>query len=138
MRISPIPIPKNNILKDGKLTNAYQRIGDIASFHFNAGVNATYFEHLNLNLRMNYVTNRPVGPGTSVPANPGNFPAFVLANGSVMYKEILPGLSVQMIINNLFDLQYSDPGIRSADGNLYSYRTPQRGRNFLFRLIYEL
>ena len=130
--------PKNNILKDGKLTNAYQRIGDIASFHFNAGVNATYFEHLNLNLRMNYVTNRPVGPGTSVPANPGNFPAFVLANGSVMYKEILPGLSVQMIINNLFDLQYSDPGIRSADGNLYSYRTPQRGRNFLFRLIYEL
>ena len=97
-----------------------------------------YFDHLNVNLRMNYVTNRPVGPGTSVPANPGNFPAFVLVNGSVMYKEILPGLNAQLIINNLFDLQYFDPGIRSADGNLYSYRTPQRGRNFLIRFIYEL
>ncbi len=130
--------PQNNIIKDGKLTNIYQRIGDIADFHLNSGVNATYFNHLNVNLRMNYVSNRPVGSGTSVSANPGKFPAFVLFNGSVMYKEILPGLSAQVIVNNLFDLQYADPGIRSADGVVYSYRTPQRGRNFLFRLIYEL
>ncbi len=130
--------PRNNILKSGQLTNKYQRIGDIADFHINAGVNATYFDHLNLNLRMNYVTNRPVGPGTSVSANPGKFPAFTLFNASAMYKELLPGLNAQLIVNNLFDLQYADPGIRSADGGFYSYRTPQRGRNFLIRLIYEL
>ena len=130
--------PRNNILKNGALTNTYQRIGDIASFHFNTGVNATYFNHLNLNLRMNYVTNRPVGSGTSVVANPGKFPSFTLFNGSAMYKEILPGLNAQLIVNNLFDLQYADPGIRSADGGFYSYRTPQRGRNFLIRFIYEL
>ena len=87
---------------------------------------------------MNYVTNRPVGPGTSVSANPGKFPAFTLFNASAMYKELLPGLNAQLIVNNLFDLQYADPGIRSADGGFYSYRTPQRGRNFLIRLIYEL
>ena len=130
--------PKNNIMKDGELTNTYQRIGDIASFHFNTGINASYFDHLNVNLRMNYVSKRPVGSNTSVSSNPGNFPAFVLVNSSIMYKEILPGLNAQLIINNLFDLQYSDPGIRSADGVLYSYRTPQRGRNFIIRLIYEL
>ena len=130
--------PKNNILKSVTLTNNYQRIGDISSFHFNAGVNATYFEHLNVNLRMNYIGERPVGSGTSVAANPGKFPAFTLFNGSLMYKEILPGLNAQLIVNNLLDKQYSDPGIRSADGGFYSYRTPQRGRNFLIRLIYEL
>ena len=129
--------PRNNVLKSGVLTNTFQRIGDIADFHFNTGVNATYFNHLNLNLRMNYVGNRPVGAGTSVSANPGNFPAFVLLNGAVMYKEILPGFNAQLIVNNLLDKQYSDPGIRSADGGFYSYRTPQRGRNFLIRFIYE-
>jgi outer membrane receptor protein involved in Fe transport len=87
---------------------------------------------------MNYVGSRPVGTGTSVSANPGIFPAFALCNGSVMYKEILPGFNAQVIVNNLFDKQYSDPGIRSADGGFYSYRTPQRGRNFLIRFIYEL
>lgn len=130
--------PKNNILKDGELTNTYQRIGDIASFHFNSGVNASYFDHLNISLRMNYIGKRPVGSSTSVGSNPGDFPATVLFNSSVMYKEILPGLNAQLIVNNLFDLKYSDPGIRSADGDFYSYRTPQRGRNFLIRLIYEL
>lgn len=130
--------PKNNILKNGELTNTYQRIGDIASFHLNAGVNATYFDRLNINLRMNYISKRPVGSNTSVISNPGDFPATVLFNSSIMYKEILPGLNAQLTINNLFDLQYSDPGIRSADGVLYSYRTPQRGRNFIIRLIYEL
>ena len=129
--------PKNNILKNGVLTNSYQRIGDISAFHFNTGVNAIYFNHLNLNLRMNYVSNRPVGAGTSVSANPGNFPAFVLFNGSMMYKDILPGFNAQLICNNLLDKQYADPGIRSADGGFYSYRTPQRGRNFLIRFIYE-
>jgi len=129
--------PKNNVLKSGVLTNTYQRIGDIADFHFNTGVNAIYFNHLNVNLRMNYVSRRPVGPGTSVSANPGNFPAFLLFNSSVMYKDILPGFNVQLICNNLLDKQYYDPGIRSADGNFYSYRTPQRERNFLVRFIYE-
>jgi len=130
--------PKNNVLKNGELTNTYQRIGDIASFHFNTGVNASYFDHLNINLRMNYTGKRPVGKSTSVSANPGDFPATVLFNSAVMYKKLLPGLDVQFNINNLFDLQYSDPGIRSADGDFYSYRTPQRGRNFLIRFIYEL
>ncbi len=130
--------PKNNVLKNGELTNTWQRIGDIASFHLNTGVNASYFDHLNVNLRMNYIGKRPVGSATSVSSNPGDFPATALFNSSVMYKEILPGLNAQLIINNLFDLQYSDPGIRSADGGFYSYRTPQRGRNFLIRLIYDL
>ncbi|MCF8369984.1 MAG: TonB-dependent receptor [Bacteroidales bacterium] len=130
--------PQNNILENGELTNTYQRIGDIASIRSNLGVNASYFDHLNVNFRMNYAGKRPVGSNTTVSANPGNFPATFLFNSAIMYKEILPGFSVQLIVNNLFDLEYSDPGIRSADGKVYSYRTPQRGRNFLIQLIYDL
>ncbi|MBI4509961.1 MAG: TonB-dependent receptor plug domain-containing protein, partial [Deltaproteobacteria bacterium] len=37
------------------------RIGDIANHHANAGVNARFIDNLNLNLRLNYVGDKPTG-----------------------------------------------------------------------------
>ena len=129
--------PQNAILEDGKLTGEYQRIAEIAEHKFNVGANALFFDHLNLNLRMNYSGERPVGPGTSKPANPGNFPSILLLNGAISLTDIIPGASLQFIVNNITDLEYFDPGVRSADGVLYSYRTPQRRRNWILRLMYD-
>jgi outer membrane receptor protein involved in Fe transport len=130
--------PKNNILDiSSNLTNKYQRIGDISSHKLNAGINMVFFENLNVNLRMNYRSERPVGPNTSVAFNPGNFPDLFLLNGAVSY-DIMPNLTIQAIANNILDREYFDPGIRSADGTLYAYRVPQRERNFILRLIYDL
>lgn len=130
--------PKNNIIKDGKLTNDYQKIGDISKHHVNAGVNYILKEHWNFNLRANWIDKRPVGAGTTVGGNPGNFPSVLLLNGAISYNELLKGLDVQLICNNITNLEYSDPGIRSADGALYGYRVPQRERNLMIRLTYDL
>jgi outer membrane receptor for ferrienterochelin and colicins len=130
--------PKNNILdSDGNLTNVYQRIGDISSHKLNAGINIIFFEDLNVNLRMNYRSERPVGPNTSVSFNPGHFPDIFLMNGAISYN-LMSNLTIQGIVNNIFDKEYFDPGIRSADGTLYAYRVPQRERDFIIRLIYDL
>lgn len=130
--------PQNNILDENyNQTGDYQRIGDISSHKFNLGVNALFFDHLNVNLRMNYISSRPVGEGTSI-NNPGDFPSVLLLNGAISVNNIIKGLNVQFILNNITNLEYFDPGIRAANGALYSYRTPQRERNFILRLIYDL
>ncbi len=131
--------PQQNVLDDssGYPTDEFERIGDIADYRFNAGVNAFYFDRLNVNLRMNYTSDRPVGEGTSVADNPSEFPAFFLLNGAIGYRDILPGLDLQLSCNNILDLEYFDTGIREASGASYTYRTPQKLRNFMFRLIYN-
>lgn len=130
--------PEENIMIAGEPTDDYQRLGDISDHRLNLGGNILFFDHLNINLRLNYFSSRPVGEGTSVPGNPGNFPAHAILNGAISYFNIIRGLNAQLIFNNIFDTEYSDPGIRSADGISYSYRTPQYGSNFMIRLYYDL
>ncbi len=130
--------PQNNKLdKEGNLTGIYQRIGDIASHRINFGANLILFDNLNINLRMNYKTERPVGSNTSVMYNPGHFPAVFLMNGTISYT-FFDNITLQAIVNNIFDIEYFDPGIRSADGSFYSYRVPQRERTLTLRLNYNL
>ncbi|MCX6270728.1 MAG: TonB-dependent receptor [Bacteroidetes bacterium] len=112
-------------------------IGDISKHKFNIGANALYFNRLNINLRLNYLGDRKTGPGTTVPANPGTFPAHTLLNMAVSY-EWKWGLTFQLLCDNLTDEKYSDPGVRSADGFQYAYRTPQKERNFTIKLLYDL
>lgn len=130
--------PEENILKNGIPTDEYQRLGDISAHNLNLGGNIMFFDHLNINLRLNYFSERPVGEGTSVPANPGNFPAHAIVNGAITYCNIIKGLNAQLILNNIFNTEYFDPGIRSADGVAYAYRTPQKGSNFMFRLFFDM
>ncbi|MHC1706915.1 MAG: TonB-dependent receptor plug domain-containing protein [Bacteroidales bacterium] len=112
-------------------------IGDISLHKFNLGANALYYNRLNLNIRLNYTGDRKTGPGTTVPANPGVFPSHTLINMAISY-EMKWGLSFQLLCNNLTGVEYSDPGVRSADGFQYAYRTPQKERNFIIKVIYNL
>ena len=129
----------NRIDDDGNLTEEFERIGDIASHRINMGVNALYFDRLNVNLRLNYIGERKTGPGTSVPANMlGTFEPVFLLSGAVMYRNfLLPHFNLQLGMNNILDREYSDPGIRTADG-VYSMATPQNRRNYFIKMIYSL
>ena len=129
--------PLNNKIEDGVLTGEYQRVGDIASHHANIGANILLFDCVNVNTRVNYIGTRPVGEGTSVATNPGDFPAVALLNATVTWQNPIKGVDIQLRCNNIFNTEYSDPGVRSADGTLYSYRTPQLKRNFLIRILYD-
>lgn len=130
--------PQENILDaSGSVTGEYRRIGDISKHKINVGGNAVLFEKLNLNLRLNYIGDRETGPNTSIVANPGTFPAVTLLNASIGYFNLIKGLDLQLMCNNILDKEYFDPGIRSADGVVYSYRTPQHRRYFMIRLNYN-
>lgn len=115
------------------------RIGDIASNSANLGINALFFDHVNVNFRINYIGEKKTGPGTTVPANLSKFPSHTIANVTVGYNDFLyEGITVQAICNNIFNKTYFDPGVRSADGVIYSSRTPQRERYFMLRVLFGL
>jgi len=121
-------------------TNPYKigdekvRIGDIASHHINCGVNALYFNKLNLNLRANFSGSKPTGKETTVSNNPLNeIDPYLILNGAISYK-IYKNLSVQVLINNIFDKEYFDPGVRSANGIYYASKLPQNRRNLTFKI----
>lgn len=121
-------------------TNPYKidtkkiRIGDIASHHINFGINAFYFNKLNINIRTNWVSKRPTGKETTISNNPlDNINPYFLLNGAVSYK-IYKRYFAQIIVNNILDKEYFDPGVRSANGIYYASKMPQNRRNFMFKL----
>lgn len=109
-------------------------IGDIASHTINAGIYYEPAKYLGVNFRTNYISNQPVGIGTSVPANSGAFPAYFLAHVTISIKEMIKGTTIQLICNNLFNKTYFNPGVKAADGNENPTEILQRGRNLLLRL----
>jgi len=130
--------PESEILDAmGKPTGRYERIGDISSHHFNMGVNGSYFDKLNVNLRMRFYTERKVGAGTNVPLNPYKFPAVALFDGAVSVFKVWKTFDVQLVCNNILNKDYFDPGVRESSGTSYTARTPQRERNFMLRVFYN-
>ncbi|TAE00762.1 MAG: TonB-dependent receptor [Bacteroidetes bacterium] len=114
------------------------RVGDIAKFQCNFGANAHFFmEKLNLNCRLNYVGERLTGKTTTVGENPfDKVDPYLNVNTTISY-EVLKGLNLQMIINNLLDSEYFDPGIRSANAKLYAPLLPQNRRTLQIRLAFD-
>jgi len=120
------------------VTDTKIRIGDIASHHINFGINALFFNKLNINMRANWVGERPTGIVTTIKNNPlDKIEPYFLLNSAVSYK-IYKGISVQILINNLLDKEYFDPGVRSANGIYYASRLPQNRRNFMLILNFDL
>jgi len=115
------------------------RVGDIACHQFNIGVDKVFFDQLDVNLRLNFSGSRKVGDGTTVPLNPETFPAIAILNGAVSYsnKKIVPGLSLQVVCNNILNTTYFHPGPKSADGEVNPTKILQRGRHFLIQLSYN-
>lgn len=117
-------------LLDQELTsgNVVQEIraGDISKFRFNMGV-TTFLEgksfQSSINLRANYVGEKPVGPGTSQNLNLGlnqtnSIPEYFVLNSNFIFgfKEI-PSLKFSFSLNNILNRLYYHPGVRSAAGN---------------------
>jgi outer membrane receptor for ferrienterochelin and colicin len=145
------------------------RLGDIASHRVNLSI--TRKNHIGplsnvINLRANYISERPIGPGTTQIKNPGVngtgiIPAYLLVNANVGFKhKSLPFLRLDLTVENLLNnnildginSQYFHPGPREASGtfnmpgdvigNSYAERNvpyvPQRPRFYLIRLSYML
>ncbi len=128
--------PKQTYSEIGEVDN---RVGDISSHQFNLGANKSFFDQLNINLRLNFVGNRPTGEGTTVPLNFDTFPATAILNGAVTYenKKIVPGLALQLVCNNILNTGYFHPGTKAADGISSPTEIMQRGRHFLIKLSYD-
>ncbi len=119
-------------------TGVEVRIGDISSFSANAGLNTKFLkERLNLNVRVNYVGDKPTGKTTSVSGSPyAETPGETLIHataGILVTKQI----NLQLIANNLLDTDYFSPGVRAASG-VQSSRIPQPGRLLSFRILANL
>ena len=146
------------------------RLGDIASHRVNLSL--TKQTHMGifsnvLNLRANYVSERPIGKNTTSSKNIGldgkgsPIPEYLILHGNIGFKlKALPILrldvSVENILNkNLLDggnPEYYHPGPREASGtfnmpggvlggtygDLSQPYIPQRPRFFLVRLSYSL
>ncbi len=113
------------------------RVGDIADHQINIGINARFFRKLNINLRTNWVGEKPTGENTTISSNPyDKIDAYYIINGAVSYQ-IYNGIQLQISGNNLLNLEYFAPGVRSANGDYYAARLPQNERNFTGRIIFE-
>jgi outer membrane receptor for ferrienterochelin and colicins len=119
----------------GTTGNQSVRIGDISSFSLNAGVNAKFVkDKLNLNVRANFVGDKPTGIKTSTNGSPfSETPGYTLINGAVSFT-VNKMITLQGIVDNVFDLDYVSPGVRAASG-VQSSRIPQPGRVVTARLI---
>ena len=110
------------------------RLGDIASHRINLSI--TKKTHMGpisnvLNLRANYVSERPIGLGTTQQNNPGVgdtgiIPAYLLLNGNIGFKiQTLPMLRLDLSIENILNKnildnnnpEYYHPGPREASGS---------------------
>ncbi len=129
--------PRQTFSETGAVDN---RVGDISSHQFNIGADKDFFEHLNVDLRLNFSGKRPTGVGTSVPLNFDEFPAVAILNSAITYSgnKFVPGLSLQLVCNNIFNKLYYDPGTKAADGINSPTAIMQRGRHFLIKLSYDL
>jgi outer membrane receptor protein involved in Fe transport len=111
------------------------RVGDIASHHFNLIGTAGLGEHFDVTARLNAVSARRTGRGTDVDANPNtSIPGYAVVNTALTWEDPLPHVSLQLLVENLLDRQYGDPGIRRADGITYAAEVPQPGRGIHLRL----
>jgi|LauGreSBDMM110SN_4_FD.fasta_scaffold05253_1 outer membrane receptor for ferrienterochelin and colicin len=111
------------------------RIGDIATHRINLSITKkTDLGPLTnvLNLRANYVSARPVGPGTTqaesigLGDNTGEIPAYLLVNGNIAFKaKMIPFLRLDLGIENILNKnildnnnpEYYHPGPENAAGS---------------------
>ena len=83
--------------------------------------------------------SRKTGVGTSGSKNPIQlFAPYFVMNTAISYHDIFDGVSLQVSINNLFNKEYFDPGIRDADGVGSASRFPQERRNISAGVLFDI
>ena len=111
------------------------RVGDIASHRVNLLASRTFLRKLDLDLRLNWVMGRVTGRGTTVDRNPyTKIDNYAVVNGAVTYRGLLPGVDLQLVVNNVFDSLYYDPSMRNPSGFPIAARIPQPPRTLYLRL----
>lgn len=115
------------------------RVGDIAKHRLNLGLEYRFRETLDVALRANYVGTRETGAGTTVSTNPlDEIDSYFVVHGTVSYRNrrLFPGGTLQLVVNNLFDAEYVDPGVQRA-GREFAASLLQPGRTAYLRLIFK-
>ena len=111
------------------------RVGDIAGHRVNVLANRTFARRLDLDLRLNWVLGRQTGKGTTVDRNPyTKIDDYAIVNAALSYRRLLPGVDLQLSVNNLFDSLYYDPSLRNPSGFPIAPRIPQPPRTFYLHL----
>jgi len=110
------------------------RVADIASHRVNLGLDFDFLTRFKADLRLHYIGPRPTGRGTTVAANPlSQIDSSTVADAALSYVDLLPGMTLQLIVNNLFDREYFDPG-RDVE-SIGAPEVPQPGRTVYLRII---
>ena len=105
-------------------TNAWP---NIAEFKANGGVTWRYNQDVSLYIVENWVGKR----STSLTSPLSEVDAYALTNMNVTFSNLYSGhLNVSLRVNNVFNTQWEDPGIRAADGGFYDLTHPQPGRTY--------
>ncbi len=64
--------------------------------------------------------------------------AYSTATAALRYRDVLPGATVQLVVDNLLDTDYEHPGVFTADGVDLASSIPQPGRTFYVRISWKL
>jgi outer membrane receptor protein involved in Fe transport len=126
--------PEGNLLldeHDQPVTKLRQ--ADIAADRVTLGVDADWSPRFGSGLRLRYAAARPTGEGTTEPGSPfRRMDAHTIAD-AVFHVRLNADLTAQVIVDNLFDVQYFAPTPFPAVGPA---RVLQAGRTFYVRLAY--
>lgn len=126
------------LLDDGGLPITEVRVADMARHQVNAGLRYHWRDRFTLHFRTNVVGRRPTGAGTLVVNNHATFEPYAVCYGAASYTLPALGLTLQLVVNNAFDLDYHSPGVREADDQRFSSVLPQNPRNVHLRLRWSL
>ncbi len=112
-------------------------VGDIAPHKLNIIFSADAFKYFHLNIRNNYIHQRP----TTISNPVENIDAFFVTNLDFQLINLFKNKLIFFInVNNVFDTEYYHPGIDAANAGedistpsngWYSSRLPQPGRTFI-------
>lgn len=123
----------NYTYQEGKQNNGSQEseMPNIANNKGNIGFSVHMAKLFSISLISNWVGTRSV-PST----NPlGKVDGYFVTNLVISTKKLFDDrVSASLNIRNLFNQTYLDPGIRAADGNLFSTVLEQPGINGLFKI----
>jgi outer membrane receptor for ferrienterochelin and colicins len=132
-QIKPRDLQGNPLTDDNGQVIDRLRIGDIARQRLNLGVSVNWRQRLKTDLRLSFVGTRKTGAGTTVPENPfTQIDPYTVADFTLSYTDIIPGSTLQLVVNNLFDKNYYDPGVEFQIG---VPRVLQPGRVVYLRVL---
>jgi outer membrane receptor for ferrienterochelin and colicins len=127
----------NYTYQDGKQNNGSTEVNmpNIAKNKGNIGFSVLLAERFSVSLVSNWVGVRSVAE-----TNPlGKVDGYFVTNLVISAKKLFDNrVSASFNIRNLFNQTYYDPGIRAADGNLFSTVLEQPGINGLFKITVSI